>query len=69
MTYLLADYDNCYDAIALLWQAYQRTDDANLRGRIVRAIGYLRERAYNSLPWAGDVLPNKGWDGKQAGGY
>ncbi len=48
---MLTDYDNYHDAISLLWTLYERVDD-RLRGRIVRAIGYLRERAYESLPWS-----------------
>ncbi len=61
---MLREYDTIHDAISLLWTLYERVDD-RLRGRIVRAIGYLRERAYESLPWPADVLPNKGWDGKR----
>jgi hypothetical protein len=60
----MKDYEIQHDAMALLWSIIDQTEGP-LHRRILSAITYLRESAYNTLPWPGDVLPNKGWDGKR----
>ena len=61
---MLAEYDAIHDAMSLLWSIIEQVD-GDLHQRVLSAITYLREQAYESLPWPADVLPNKGWDGKR----
>jgi hypothetical protein len=64
--YMLTSYDNLHDAMALLWGVLDQIADSDpLHRRVLSAITYLREQAYDTLPWPGDVLPNKTWDGKR----
>ncbi len=54
MDYQLTDYDAIHDAMSLLWSIIEQVDD-DLHQRVLSAITYLREQAYESLPWPADA--------------
>jgi hypothetical protein len=51
---MLTDYDNYHDAISLLWSIIDQVDN-DLHQRVLSAITYLREQAYETLPWSADA--------------
>ena len=52
--YRLTEYDNYNEAMSLLWSIIEQVDD-DLHQRVLSAITYLREQAYDSLPWPADA--------------
>lgn len=59
------EYDTLHEAMKLLSDAWWLTDDKELKGRITRAVNYLRDTAMQLIPY-GATTPNKTWDGKRA---
>lgn len=61
-----AEYESRHEAMRLLHEAWWRTDDQRIRGRITRAVGYIRDVALDLIPY-GATTPNKGTDGRRYG--
>ena len=51
---MLDEYDTIHDAISLLWSIIDQVN-GDLHQRVLSAITYLREQAYESLPWPADA--------------
>jgi hypothetical protein len=51
---MLAEYDTIHEAMSLLWSIIEQVD-GDLHQRVLSAITYLREQAYESLPWPADA--------------
>lgn len=55
------EYTTRHEAMALLWGAWDKSN-GRLRGRIVRAIAYIRDTAFELIPY-GATTPNKSYSG------
>lgn len=70
MRHVPDEYVTRHDAILLLWDAYDRADfdieGFRIRGRIRRAINYLRNTALDLIPY-GATTPNKDSHGRRYG--
>lgn len=60
------EYDTLHEAMKLLSDAWWLTEDMRIRGRITRAVGYIRDTALDLIPY-GATTPNKGTDGRRYG--
>jgi hypothetical protein len=58
------EFDTRHEAMKLLSDAWWLTDDKELKGRITRAVGYIRDTAMDLIPYS-CTTPNKGANGSR----
>lgn len=61
----MKDYESRHEAMMLIGCARWRVE-GEPHEKMTRAINYLRDTAYDVLPWSADILSNKTWDGRRA---
>ncbi len=60
------EYDARHEAMKLLSDVWWLTDDRELKGRITRAVAYIRDTAMELIPYSA-TLPNKDSFGRRHG--
>ncbi len=63
---MFEEFDSRHEAMKMLSDAWWLTNDKELKGRITRAVAYIRDTAMQLIPY-GATTPNKGTDGRRYG--